>query len=196
MSMDTTNHHTFALFLLSIACTLVLTGCFDELGTAYDKGDKIAFEFDLVAEAQASDQPATIAVPEPVNSPDTTISLGTELIGKQRSSEVQINYGTAADRVNYVREVPTDTGSVRQDTTVLARGTTAQSGTNFQIDGSYTLPADSSAANFNVTILEGIPDGGDPVRVALRLDGNSGANIEPAETMRYLTVTILPTPSN
>ncbi len=196
MSMDTTRFRPFALFLVSVACAVVLTGCFDEFGTAYDEGDRIAFEFDLVAGAQSADQPPTISVPEPVNSPDTTISLGTELIGEQRSSSVDISYGTVPERVNYVREVRTDTGSARQDTTVLALATTAQEGQNFQIDGSYTLPSDTSSANFEVTILEGIPDGGGPTQVGLRLDGNPDANVQPAETMRYLTINILPTPTN
>lgn len=196
MNMDTTRFRPFALFLVSVACAVVLTGCFDEFGTAYDEGPRIAFEFDLVADAQSADQPPTITVPEPVTSSDTTISLGTELIGEQRASDVEINYGTVPERVNYVREVRTDTGSVRQDTTVLALATTASEGQNFEIDGSYTFPSESSAADFDVTILEGIPDGGDPVRVALRLDGNSDANIQPAETMRYLTINIVPTPAN
>lgn len=196
MNMDTTRFRPFALFLVSVAFAVVLTGCFDEFGTAYDGGDRIAFEFDLVADAQSADQPPTITVPEPVASPDTTISLGTELIGKQRASSVEINYSTVSEDVNYVREVRTDTGSARKDTTLLALATTASEGQNFQIDGSYTLPSDSSSANFDVTILDGIPDGGDPVRVALRLDGNPSANIQPAETMRYLTINIQPTPTN
>ena len=196
MSMDTTYFRTFSLFLVSIACAVVLTGCFDEFSGPYDGPDRIAFGFDLVAEAQASDQPAAVSVLEPQANPDTSYTFTTELIGRQRSSDVEISYGTVSEQVDYVREVPTDTGSARKDSTILALPTTADQGTNFEISGSYTLPADSSSANLTLTVLEGIPDGGDPVRVALRLDGNEGANVEPAETMRYLTINIIPTPSN
>jgi len=152
-----------------------------------DGPDKIAFSFDLVSEPQASDQPASITVTEPA-----TISLPTELIGPQRSSETTVNYGTVAETINYVKEVPTDTGGVRLDTTVLATPTTADSGIHFDFAGSYVLPADTSTASFEVDILDGIPSGGEPVQVALRLDGNPADNLEPAETMRYFTINILP----
>lgn len=188
MCMDTTRFRTLTLLVLALASTVLLTGCFgDELVGPYDGPDKIAFSFDLVSEPQASDQPAAITVTEPA-----TISLTTELIGPQRSSETTVNYGTVAETINYVKEVPTDTGGVRLDTTVLATPTTADPGTHFDFAGEYVLPADTSAASFAVDILDGIPSGGEPVQVALRLDGNPADNLEPAETMRYLTINILP----
>lgn len=189
--MDTNRLSTFALFLASIACTVLLSGCFgDELVGPYEEGDKIAFEFDLIAEAQASGVPASMTVPEPA-SDDTTITLGTELIGEQRSSDTQVMVGTANETVNYVKEVPTDTGGVRRDTTILARATTAPDA-SFDVPDSYTLPSASSSATFDVTINDNLPSGADPVRVAIRLDGNPGADLEPAETMRYFTINIQP----
>lgn len=189
--MDTNRLSTFALFLVSVASTLLLSGCFgDELVGPYEGGDKIAFEFDLIAEAQASGVPASMSVTEPTSA-DTTITLGTELIGEQRSSDTQVMLGTVGETVNYVREVPTDTGGVRQDTTILAQATTAPSA-SFEVPDSYTLPSESSSASFDVTINDNLPSDADPVRVAIRLDGNPDADLEPAETMRYFTINILP----
>ena len=187
----TSRFRTLGLLLLSVLCTVVLSGCFDELSGPYDGEDKIAFGFDLIAQAQSADQPATISVSEPGGA-ERTVTLKTELIGPQRSSDTQVSYGVAEETVTYVKEFPADTGGVARDTTILARGTTAEEGTNYEISGSYTLPADSSSAPLTLTILDGIPDGGSSVRVALRLDGNPDSNLQPAETMRYLTVRIVP----
>jgi hypothetical protein len=185
--MDTNRLSTFTLFLVSVACTVLLSGCFgEELVGPYEGPDKIAFAFDLVADAQASGEPASMTVTEPA-----TVTLGTELIGEQRSSDTEVMLATANETVNYVKEVPTDTGSVQRDTTVLARATTAPDA-SFNLPESYTLPSDSSSASFQVEINDNLPSGGEPVRVAIRLDGNSNSNLEAAETMRYFTINILP----
>lgn len=182
--MDTTRISTFTLFL---AAALVLGGCFETLNGPYEGEDQIGFAFELVAQAHDEGEPAEATVPS-----DTTIALTTELIGPQRSSDVEVAYGTVDETVDYVREVPTDTGQAREETIILAHPTTAEEGVHYNISGSYTLPADSSSADLTVQILDGLAPDDDPVRLALRLDGNPEQNLLPAERMRYYTLTIQP----
>lgn len=170
-------------FLLTSA--LIFTGCFENFGGAYDGEDKIAFSADLMASSQASDEPAEVFATY-----DDTVAFETELIGPHRDSPTDVNFGVRPDSFWYTKEVPTDTGAARTDSTLLAYGTSAEEGTDYQISGTYTLPADSSTANLRLVLLDSPSP--DVDTLTLRLDGNENENLLPAEQLRYLNVIITP----
>ncbi|MFB6273658.1 MAG: hypothetical protein ABEL51_12265 [Salinibacter sp.] len=190
--MKHTTRALLATFL--VATALVLTGCFEKFGGTLGDANKIAFALPLVDQGQASDSPAKTFVNDSIAG-GSTIGFETELIGRQRSSPTEVRYGVVRDSVIYTKKVPTDTGSgePRIDSTLLARPTTAEEGTDYTIPGTYTLPADSSSANLPVQILDdGDSPGEETVRLTLRIDGNPEQNLEPAEQLRYLEVYIQP----
>lgn len=182
--MNKTRALLLSLFLTS---ALILTGCFDEFGGAYDGEDKIAFSADLMAASQANDEPAEVLA-----SYDDTVGYETELIGPHRDSPTEVSFSVVQDSVWYEKEVPTDTGSgePRIDSTLLAFGTSAEEGTDYQISGTFTLPADSSTANLPLVLLDSPSP--DVDTLTLRLDGNEGESLLPAEQLRYLNVIITP----
>lgn len=186
---------TTLCFLL--ATTLVLTGCFDELGGAYDGEDKIAFAFDLVAEAEQNNEPAgTVVRGDTAN----TVTLPTELIGPQRSDSVSVSFTVVPDSVEYSRVVPTDSiGGADTTSYFLSNGTTAQAGSHFELvgggspdSGSYVLPADSSTANLTVQVLDAEENGVSlPARVSIKIEGNSDEDLLPATRFSYYTLTLV-----
>ena len=190
---DTTdmNVDRVTLLAISVAITLALTGCFDKLNGPYDGEDKIGFAFDLVAQAEQDNEPAGRLARG-----DTTytVELPTELIGPQRSSSVEVNFSTLQERRTYEREVPTDTGGTRTDSFVLAEPTTAEEGTHYELPqgDSFTLPSDSSTANVEVQVLDGLDAGDDPVRLTVKIDGNEAENLLPAERFRYYALELQP----
>lgn len=176
---------------LFLAAAVLLAGCFDELNGPYEGEDKIGFAFDLVAEAEQENEPAGEALRGDTS---YTVSFPTELIGPQRSDSVEVNFSVLQEEVEYTREVPTDTGGTRSTTYVLAEETTAEEGVHYELpqDGSFTLPSDSSTANVEVQVLDGLEPGDDPVRLTIKLDGNEGAGLVPAERFRYYALRLQP----
>jgi hypothetical protein len=171
------NHYYLAAALLVVA--LVLTGCFEEVTGPYDGPDQIAFgQVNGLYEAAVSDGAGTISLP-------------TQLIGPQRSSEFEVNVSVLEEQAIRVRDVQTGDGSTVKDTTILALPTTADA-SNYTVPSSFVFPADSSNVPLNVEINDaGITES---VRLTVRLDGNPNANIEPASNWRYFEITINPTP--
>ena len=179
------------LLALFVAVTLALMGCFDELNGPYDGEDKVGFSFDLVAQAEQDNEPAGRLARG-----DTTytVELPTELIGPQRSSSVEVSFSTLQERQVYEREVPTDTGGTRTESFVLAEPTDAEEGTHYEFPqgNSFTLPSDSSTANIEVQVLDGLDVGDDPVRLTVKIDGNEAENLFPAERFRYYALELQP----
>lgn len=168
-----------------VIVAVVLAGCFDDLTGPYDEGDQVGFDIDLVT------QPSTALGASGTFREDSTYTLSADLIGPQRSQAVDIGISIVTDEVYNIKEVRTDTGAARIDTTVLALPTTATE-SNYNVPSSLTIEANSSSATFDVQIPDALASGADPVRLALRLDGSADGSVEPAENLRYFTLVIEP----
>ncbi len=183
------NMRRYTVLSLFLATTLVLAGCFDELsGGPYEGPDRVGFDIDLVTRGGPDDPDGASASFEQ----GQTVPLGVDLIGPQQSNDLQVNVSTVSEPVYNIKEVPTDTGAARIDTTVLAMPTTAEEGVHYDLPSSFTIPADSSTANLNVDLLSGLASDDDPVRLSIRLDGNEEQGLEPATNFRYFTINIQP----
>jgi hypothetical protein len=167
----------FLLPGLLLVAGLFLTGCFDEVGGAYDGPDQIAF-------AQVNGEFGTQVVDGA-----GPISVPTQLIGAQRGNSFDIDVSVEEDTVFRTRDVPTGDGTFEEERDIRALPTTAAPG-NYSVPEGFTFPADSSNVPFEVQINDA--DISDPVRLTLRLDGNDDAGVEAADNWRYFEIIIVP----
>lgn len=167
-------------FAALLAGGLLVTGCFEEVAGPYDGPDRIAF-------AQENGSFSTV-----VTDDAGTISVPTQLIGPQRSSSFDVEVSVQQDTVFRERTFSAPDGSDSTVTDIRARPTTAE-GSDYSVPGSYTFPADTSTASFEVEIQDAFGPGAPAdaeKRLTLRVEPNDQANIEVAENWRYFEVTI------